>query len=138
VLAILDISTGYQLLGFLHILAAVVAFGPLFIYPSMQRAGAGADVARLHLRVSFPALVLVWLLGMAMVGFSDEAVELSETWVLLSIVAWVVLVTVSWYLVRPALTDGGESARSKLAAGIGTTHLLMVVVLYLMVFKPGR
>ena len=137
-LAILDISTGYQLLGFLHILAAVVAFGPLFIYPSMQRAGAGADVARLHLRVSFPALVLVWLLGMAMVGFSDEAVELSETWVLLSIVAWVVLVTVSWYLVRPALTDGGESARSKLAAGIGTTHLLMVVVLYLMVFKPGR
>jgi len=138
VLAILDLSTGYQLLGFLHILAAVVAFGPLFVYPSMQRAGAGADVARLHLRVSFPALVLVWLLGMAMVGFSDDAVELSETWVLLSIVAWVVLVTVSWYLVRPALTDGGETARSKLAAGIGTTHLLLVVVLYLMVFKPGR
>ena len=137
-LAILDLSTGYQLLGFLHILAAVVAFGPLFVYPSMQRAGAGADVARLHLRVSFPALVLVWLLGMAMVGFSDDAVELSETWVLLSIVAWVVLVTVSWYLVRPALTDGGETARSKLAAGIGTTHLLLVVVLYLMVFKPGR
>lgn len=138
VLAILDISTGYQLLGFLHILAAVVAFGPLFIYPSMQRAGAGGEVARLHLRLSFPALVVVWVLGMAMVGMSDNAIEMSETWVVLSIVAWVVLVTVSWFLIRPALTDSSEAARSKLAAGIGTTHLLTVAVLYLMVFKPGR
>ena len=51
VLAILPISTGYQILGLLHILAVIVAFGPLFIYPSLQRAGAAQAVARLHLRL---------------------------------------------------------------------------------------
>jgi hypothetical protein len=138
VLAIYDISTGYQILGFLHIVAAVVAFGPLFIYPSMQRAGAGAEVAKLHMRMSFPALVVVWVLGMGLVGTSDDVIEMSETWVVLSLLAWVALVAVSWFLIRPAVGDTSESARSKLAAGIGATHLLVVVVLYLMVFKPGR
>ncbi|MDQ3543115.1 MAG: hypothetical protein M3431_04525, partial [Actinomycetota bacterium] len=80
-LAILDISTGYQIVGFLHILAAIVAFGPLFIYPSMQRAGAGAEVARLHMRMTLPALVLTWVLGMGLVGMSDDVIEMSETWI---------------------------------------------------------
>jgi hypothetical protein len=44
---------------------------------------------------------------------------------------------VSWFLIRPSLTDTSEAARSKLAMGSGVTHLLLVVGLYLMVFKPG-
>ena len=44
---------------------------------------------------------------------------------------------VSWFLIRPALTDTGATARSRMASGIGVTHLLLVVILYLMVFKPG-
>ena len=77
VLAIVDISTGYQILGVLHVLAVIVAFGPLFIYPSMQRAGAGPALARLHLRLVLPALTLVWVLGMGMVGMSDEVWEMA-------------------------------------------------------------
>ena len=38
-LAILPISTSYQLFGMLHVLAAIGAFGPLFLYPRLQRAG---------------------------------------------------------------------------------------------------
>ena len=136
-LAIFDISNGYQLLGVLHILAAVVAFGPLFIYPSMQRAGAGAEVARLHLRLSLPALVLSWVFGMGLVGMSEDAVEMSQTWIVLSLLCWVAAVAVSWFLIRPSLGDSSESARSRLAAGIGASHLIAVVVIYLMVFKPG-
>jgi hypothetical protein len=137
VLAIYDFSTGYRLLGVLHVLAAVAAFGPLFIYPSMQRAGAGADVAKLHLRLSLPALVLTWVFGMGLVGMSKDNFEMSQTWIVLSLLCWVAAVAVSWFLIRPSLGDGGESARSKLAAGIGVTHLIAVVVIYLMVFKPG-
>ena len=73
-LAIFDISTGYQILGLLHILAVIVAFGPLFFYPSLQRAGAAAAVAKLHLRLVLPALALVWVLGMGLVGMSDDVV----------------------------------------------------------------
>jgi uncharacterized membrane protein len=137
VLAILPISNGYKLLGFLHIVSVVAAFGPLFIYPSMQRAGAGATVAKLHLRLSLPATVLAWVLGMGLVGASDDNFAMSDGWIVASIAIWVALVAVSWFLIRPALTDTSDVGRSKLAAGVGATHLLVVVVLYLMVFKPG-
>jgi uncharacterized membrane protein len=138
VLAILPISTGYEVLGLLHILSAIAAFGPLFIYPSMIRAGAGAEVARWHLRFSLPALVLVWVFGMGLVGLSDDAVKMSEGWIVASLIIWVALVVVSWFLIRPSLADTSERARSMLGAGIGITHLGLVVMLWLMVFKPGR
>jgi uncharacterized membrane protein len=137
VLAIIDISTGYQLLGLVHVLAVIAAFGPLFIYPSMQRAGAGVTVAKLHLRLVLPALTLVWVLGMGMVGMSDEVWKMSDTWIVLSLLGWVVAMVASWFLIRPALTDESERGRSRLAAGVGVTHLVLVVVLYLMIFKPG-
>jgi hypothetical protein len=137
VLAIFDISTGYRLLGLLHVLAVIIAFGPLFFYPSLQRAGAGATIAKLHLRLVLPALVLVWVLGMGLVGTSDDVWEMSQTWIVLSLIGWVILVLVSWFLIRPSLTDPSDQARAKMASGIGVTHLLLVVMLYLMVFKPG-
>ncbi len=136
-LAIFDISTGYRILGIVHVLAVIVAFGPLFIYPSLQRAGAGATIAKLHLRVVLPALVLVWVLGMGLVGTSDSLWEMSQTWIVLSLIGWVILMLVSWFLIRPSLTDTSEQARAKMASGIGATHLLLIVMLYLMVFKPG-
>ena len=39
-------------------------------------------------------------------------------------------------LVRTALTETGDSAKSKLAAGTGVCHLMLVIALYFMVFKP--
>jgi uncharacterized membrane protein len=138
VFAILEISTGYQVLGLLHILSAIAAFGPLFVYPSMIRAGAGAEVAKWHQRLSLPALVLVWVFGMGLVGLSDSAIEMSEGWIVASLLLWVALVLVGWFLIRPSLIDTSERARSMLGAGIGITHLGLVVLLWLMVFKPGR
>jgi uncharacterized membrane protein len=137
VLAIQPISNGYEVLGLLHILAVVAAFGPLFLYPTLQRAGASQAVAKLHLRLVLPALTLVWVLGMGLVGMSKDSIELSETWILVSLIGWVILMLVSWFLIRPALTDASAAARGRMASGIGITHLLMVVIVALMVFKPG-
>jgi hypothetical protein len=89
VLAIFDVSTGYQIVGLIHVLAVIIAFGPLFFYPSLQRAGAGATVAKLHLRLVLPALALVWVLGMGLVGMSDDLWEMSQTWIVLSLIGWV-------------------------------------------------
>jgi len=137
VLAIFPVSTGYQILGLLHIVAVVVAFGPLFLYPALQRNGETHTIAKLHMTLAFPALVLAWVFGMGLVGMSDDAIEMTETWIIVSLVGWVVLMLVSWFLIRPALTDPSADARSRLAAGIGITHLVMIVVLVMMVFKPG-
>ncbi|MET0146598.1 MAG: hypothetical protein ABW328_17685 [Ilumatobacteraceae bacterium] len=137
-LAIWNFSNGYETLGVLHILAVLVAFGPLFTYPSLQRAGAGATIAKLHMRLALPALVLVWVFGMGLVGMSaDGTWEMSQLWITLSLIGWVILMVVSWFMIRPALSDTSDAARGRLASGIGITHLLMIVILVLMVFKPG-
>lgn len=137
VLAIFNISTGYEILGLLHLLAVIVAFGPLFFYPTLQRAGAGPTLARIHLRLTLPALFVAWVLGMGMVGMSDGAIEMSETWIVLALVIWVVLMVVSWFLVRPALSDTTGASSGRLSMAIGITHLLLIVQIALMIWKPG-
>ena len=130
-------SNSYELLVLLRILSVIAAFGPPFIYPSLVRAGAGAEVAKWHLRLSLPALVLAWVLGMGLVGLSDDLFEMSDGWIVASLLVWAILVVVSWFLIRPSLTDPSERGRSMLGAGIGITHLALVVLLWLMIFKPG-
>lgn len=137
VIAILLDTTGYRIMAMLHILAAIVAFGPLFLYPGLRKAGETSTLAAMHMRLTFPALVVLWVLGMGLAGMSEDAYELSQTWLVLSILNWVVLIAVSWFLIRPAIADTGESATARLAAGTGITHLGLVIGLVLMVWKPG-
>lgn len=130
-------TTGYNIFLIAHLITAVVAFGPLFLYAKLRRAGQLEVVAGLHMKVVFPSLVLLWVLGMGLAGMSDNVWELSQLWLVLSIINWIVLVAVSWFLIRPAMTDRSEQSAKMLSAGVGITHLLLVVGLYLMVFKPG-
>jgi hypothetical protein len=136
-LAVLDLGFGYKTMALLHILTATVAFGPLFLYPGLRKNGETQTMASMHMRMTFPALILLWVFGMGLAGMSDSVYELSQTWLALSILVWVILVAVSWFLIRPAITDTSESATSKLAAGTGITHLGLVIGLVLMIWKPG-
>jgi uncharacterized membrane protein len=137
-IAIFEFGSGlYKVLGILHIIAVVVAFGPLFIYPSLRRAGETATIAKMHMRLALPALALVWVLGMGLAGASDNVVKVSDGWVSAAILIWAVLMVVSWFMIRPAITDQSDRATGLLAAGTGITHLLLVVAMWLMVFKPG-
>lgn len=137
IIAILDLGFPYELMAYAHILSVVVAFGPLFLYPTLAKTGQTQAIAATHMRLTLPALVVMWVLGMGLAGMSEDAYELSQLWLALSIVNWIVLVAVSWFLIRPALTDPSDAARSKLSAGVGITHLGLVVGLALMVWKPG-
>ena len=136
-IAILLDTTPYRIMSLLHILAAVVAFGPLFLYPGLRKAGETTTIASMHMRMAFPALIVMWVLGMGLAGMSEDAYSVSQLWLSLSIVNWVVLVAVSWFLIRPAITDSSESAVARLAAGTGLTHLGLIVGLVLMIWKPG-
>lgn len=136
-IAILLDTTPYRIMSLLHILAAIVAFGPLFLYPGLRKAGETSAIASLHMRMAFPALILLWVLGMGLAGMSEDAYEVSQLWLSLSIVNWVLLVAVSWFLIRPAITDQSQAAAARLAAGTGLTHLGLVVGLVLMIWKPG-
>jgi uncharacterized membrane protein len=130
-------GTVYNIFQILHVITAIAAFGPLFVYPRLQRAGQTATVAKLHNSLVIPSLVLVWVLGMGLAGLSDQLIKVADLWMSLSIVVWIALVAISWFMIKPALTDESERARKLLASGIGMSHLLLVVALYLMVFQPG-
>jgi uncharacterized membrane protein len=130
-------GTFYKILLVLHILAVIGAFGPLFLYGRVARTGSTAEMARFHMRSAFPPLVFIFVFGMGLIGLSDGNYSFGQTWIILSFLIWAVLVAVSWFMVRPALRDESDRARSRLAAGIGITHLGMVVAVALMVFRPG-
>lgn len=134
-LALLLTSTGYRVLGFLHIISAMAAFGPLFLYTPLKKAGETTVIAKLHLRLVMPALVLMWVFGMGLAGVGEW--KMSSPWLSASIIIWLIALAVNWFLVRPAVSDDSPSTTSKLAAGIGVTHLTLVVGLFLMIWKPG-
>jgi hypothetical protein len=128
--------TMFQIFSLLHVLAAICAFGPLFLYPRMQRYGETQAVAKMHMRFVLPALVLLWVFGMGLAGIGKY--DLAETqWVPAAIVLWLATLVISWFLIRPSIADTSESARKKMSAGIGVTHLLLIVGLWLMIFQPG-
>ena len=127
----------YRILHLVHILAAIIAFGPLFFYPKLQRAGQTTEVAKLHMRLVFPALVLLWVAGMGMAGVGK--ISLAGTpFITATILLWLIALAISWFMIRPALADtADDDTRRIMAAGVGITHLILVVSLYLMIFKPG-
>lgn len=127
----------YNIFLIAHVITAIAAFGPLFVYPALRRAGESETIARLHMRIVFPSLTALWVLGMGLAGLSDGLIKVAHVWMTLSIVLWAILMAVSWFLIRPAIHGGGDRETSMLGAGIGITHLGLVVGLYLMVFQPG-
>lgn len=146
------IDTGYKIMLLLHILAVVVGFAPAWLTPVMVRLTANGDRAAADglessiLRFSLPGLVLAGLLGFGLAGMSkvpgaDEPLyKMSQPWLMVAILLWLVLLAVVVFVTRPAIKafrDGDAKARGLVMAGTGVTHLILVVMLYLMIFKPG-
>ena len=145
-----DTSSGvYQLLLILHILAVIVAFAPAIVSPlttnrlqgeqGAMRSYSTAGSANTR-SVYLPALVVVGVLGFALVGLSGGAFEFSDPWVSAAALLWLIIAAVVGAVIMPAerLVGAGDAgAASKLRAGSGVVTLLLVVVLFLMVVKPG-
>ena len=143
-------GTGYKVFLFLHIVTALVAFAPAFVHPllSSQTKALDADnrgkvlgmIAGNGRRIYAPALILTGLFGFAMQGMSDGVIEFSQTWFWLAVVVWLGMNGVLHGILLPAeraVAGGDDSAAKKVdTAGIIITVLLLVMV-YLMVFKPG-
>ena len=140
----------YNFALFLHILAVLVAFAPAFVHPLLasQVSSAGGPAERTVLRflhgngrrIYAPALILAGLLGFALQGLSDGEWRMSQTWIWLSVVLWIVLNGVLHTVLLPGekkVADGDLSARNRVAAGGAVMTVLLLVVLALMIYKPG-
>jgi hypothetical protein len=102
----------------------------------------------------------VAILGIALVGMSDKQFEFSQTWVWLALVLYVIAIGLSHSLLLPSVKRIGVLMREMVAAGppaggpppqaaevavlgkraaaVGATlDVMLIVILGLMVFKPG-
>jgi uncharacterized membrane protein len=141
----------YKLFFLGHMASFLVAFAPAVIHPILgaqtKADGDPTALARLsgHMagngrRIHLPALVALGAFGLAMVFTSDEVIGFDQTWVSLAFLVWIGICGVVTGLVLPA--------ERKLAAGDGTAEatvqragqlvtLLLLVMLYLMIWRPG-
>ena len=145
VLAALN-STGYKIVLLIHVLAVIVGFAPLWLTPVMIRLTAAGDKAAADglevsiLRFSLPGIGLVGILGFGLAGMSEKVFKMSQAWLSIAAVLWIVLLAVLFFVARPAIKafrDGDVAARGRIMMATGIGHLILVVTLYLMIFKPG-
>src|SRR5215218_966400 len=128
----------YRFLLLLHLVSAVAAFGPTLVLPLFTRqdprAGAGQVTAVLQ-RVVTPGLVGLIVFGSGLVATVEgDRYSFSQAWVSL---ACLVLVPRQRRMVA-ARTEGDAARLARQSAGLfGALHLLLVIGLVLMVWKPG-
>jgi uncharacterized membrane protein len=145
VLAALN-STGYKIVLLIHVLAVIVGFAPLWLTPLLVRLTAAGDKAAADglevsiLRFSLPGIGIAGFLGFALAGMSDKYFKMSQAWLSIAAVLWVVLLALLFTVARPAIKafrDGDAAARSRIMIATGISHIILLVTLYLMIFKPG-
>jgi uncharacterized membrane protein len=144
-------DNAYDVVLVLHILSVIIAFAPASTSPTLaariKKAEGEQAVVRLstHLAANaktlhFPALVLAGVFGGALIGMSDEAWKFSQTWIWLAIVVWLAICGIVSAVLMPAeraLAAGDLAAEKKVALGGQLAAVLLLVMLYLMIFKPG-
>jgi len=147
------------LFAVLHVVSAVFIVGPMAILPMTAmravRAGNASQVSTLAKSTNLLSLlsILVVFFGFGVMGLADKKYELSVTtpWILWSIIAYVVALGLTLFVVVPtmrraaeeletaaAATAPGQPSRGypAIAAASGVASLLLVVVVVLMVWKP--
>ena len=91
--------------------------------------------------IALPALVLAGLLGFGLIGMSDKEFAFDQAWVGPAILLWLIEIALLAVGILPAqkkVAAGDASAAKMLPMLTGVSHLILVVTVYLMVFKPGR
>ena len=149
VLAALD-SFGYRLFFLLHILAILVAFAPAFVWPVVnarlrnQGATPGTEIGKIirdsWTRIHGPALILAGLFGILAVITSEKAFKFSQTWVSMAFLLWFLMIAVVFGLMpwnERKNAEGDEAADRRSAAFNGILHLLLLLIVIDMIWKPG-
>ncbi len=147
----------YIALKFVHVLLAIVAVGFNASYGIWLSRAAREPDHELHVlrgikilddRFANPAYGLLLITGLAMVVVGN--IPLTTFWIAAALVLWFVAINIGLFLYTPALrqqihvleTAGADSAEfkrlSQRATVVGiATFVVVMLILYLMVFKPS-
>ena len=132
-------STGFKIFLFLHILSVIVAFAPvvLSVVPS-SREGVLGSLEETGRVVYAPALILAGLFGILCVVTSSvggvRVFEFSDTWVSLAFVVWIAMNGVFHAMV---LAGQRQNDERRVVNGQAVMTVLLIIMVYLMIWKPG-
>ncbi|MGK5682647.1 hypothetical protein [Actinoplanes sp. URMC 104] len=128
----------------LHVLAAIVAIGPVTVaasmFPAAVRRGDVAQMRTLHRICRVYALLglTVPVFGLATAASLDV---LTDAWLLVSIALTAVAAVVLAYAILPAqaaaIGDRGPAVAGRLGMVSGVFNLLWATVVVLMIVRPG-
>ena len=129
-------SAGYKLFYLLHIASFVVAFAPVMVavLPGGKHAATSAMTAAGRV-VYAPALVATGLFGVLCVVTSDDTWEFSQAWISLAFLVWIAMNGVLHAMVLAGRRTANDPLTER---GEQILTLLFVVMLYLMIWKPGQ
>lgn len=145
-------GTAYKIFLLLHIAAIVAAFAAAIVNPRLAKLSkdAGGETATLinrfilngSDRVHIPALVAAGFFGIVLIVLSDDVWAFDQTWISLAFVLWFAMLAVLWFLIRPvekklAETSWNPDLEKKVAMFGGIMHLLFLLMLIDMIWKPG-
>jgi hypothetical protein len=141
----------------LHLLFAIFIIGPLVHAATSAGRGirtgngvATASSARV-LRIYSYASLLVVIAGMGLMSMDDDKThklgEISQLWIWLSLTLWLVAIAVVLFVIVPTLTkataligkqESVVSLTARAAAAGGVVALFFAVIVFLMVYQPGK
>ena len=141
----------YNVILLIHIVSFLVAFAPAAINPLLDRyfeqnggesalqnwAKFGANYTA---KLSLGGLGVLLITGVFMILLSDDVWEFSQTWISLAFVVWFAIAGVVSAMILKGerlMASGDMSGRALVAKGGPIATLLGLVMLYLMIFKPG-
>ena len=157
----------YRVVLLLHILCAIVGLGGVMLngvyaVAGRKAIGHGAIVlVRANAKATKIAEFFIYavpILGFALIGMSDDAWGFDQTWIWLSVVVYGIALALSIGLLLPsarhyerlvaqietagaapsAEVEATLDATLKKQAALGSSlHVMTVVLLYLMIWKPG-
>ena len=145
-------TTAYNIVELLHVLTVLTALAPVFVHPLLRkqmRAAGGTGHQQLVVamaanvrRLYSPALIVAGLLGIALVEMSEDAISMTDGWVLAAIVIWVAMNGILHGMIRPALKAQGADGASpgtelRLEVGSALLSIGFTVQLILMIWQPG-
>ena len=160
-------SDAYNVVKVLHILCAIVGFGAVMLnglYGAQAKKRGGREAVAIGESVYGVSLIAeyfiyaVFVLGIALVAMGNNLFDFGQTWIWVSMALYVVGLGISHGVLRPRVKrinallvevaagagppNGAQAAQlenvgKQLAATEAALNLLLVVILVLMVFKPG-
>jgi hypothetical protein len=125
------VSTTFKFFLLLHVLSFIVAFAPSVV--SLLPGNRGTTVTAVR-SIYSPALIVSGLFGILSVVTSDEVFEFDQTWISLAFLVWIAMIGVQHAIVLPGRRIGSIP---RVDGGQAIITVLLVVMLYLMIWKPG-